>query len=74
MKTYYFKVLEEEITAQYFPSLKNADFVETLMSRIPDNPVVGQWEPHTLEDMRWNENCSCHNTYCIRDILKTCDG
>jgi hypothetical protein len=38
---------------------------------MPDDLAHGQWELHTLQDMRWNENHQCPIKYWSRDIVKS---
>jgi len=71
MKTYYDNVLKEANTALCFPSFENGDGVPKLVASVPDDLALGEWELHTLEDMRWNDNHQCPIKYWSRDIIKT---
>ena len=56
MKTYYDTMLKEENTALHFASFKNGDCIQKLFASMADDQALGEWELHTLEDMRLNEN------------------
>jgi hypothetical protein len=71
MKTYNDKVLKEENTTLSFPSSKNGDAVQKLVASMPDDQALGEWERHTLENMRWNDNHHCPSQYWSRDIIKS---
>jgi len=71
MKTYYDNVLMEENTALCFRQLWNGDGVQQLVASVPDEWTLGDWEVHTQEDMRWNDNHQPPIKYWCRDIIKT---
>jgi len=56
MKTDYDNMLKGENTALRFQSFQRWDGVQTLVASMPDDQALGEWELHTLEDMRWNDN------------------
>jgi len=70
MKTYYDNVLREENTALRSPRFNNGNAIQKLMGSMPDDQDLGEWELHTLEDMRWNDNHQRHVSFWSRDIIK----
>jgi len=52
MKTYYDNLLKEENTALRFPTVKHGDGVQKVVVGMADDQAIGEWELHTLEDMR----------------------
>jgi len=71
MKTYYDNRLKEENTGLHFPSFKNGDGVQKLVTSMPDDQAPREWKLHTLEDMRWNGNHQCPIKYWSREIIKS---
>jgi len=71
MKTYYDIVLKEGNTALCIPRIKNGYGTQNLMASMPDDLAFGEWEQHTHEDMKWNDNQQRPIKYCSRDIIKS---
>jgi hypothetical protein len=71
LNTYYDNVLKIENTALHFPSVKNEDGVKKLVACMQDDQALGEWELHTVENMRWNDNHQHPIKYCSRDIIKS---
>jgi hypothetical protein len=71
MKMYNDNVLKEENTTLHFTSFKNGDGIQKLVVSMPDDQALGEWELHTLKDMRWNDNHQHPIKYWSRDIIKS---
>ena len=71
MTTCYDNVLKEENTGLRFTIFKNRECIQKLVGSMPDEQELGQWELHTLEDIRWNDNHQCIIKYWSRDIMKS---
>ena len=71
MKMYNDNLLKEENTPLRFPSFKNEGGVQNLVTSMPDYQALGEWELHTLEDMRWNDNHQWPIEYWSRDMIKS---
>jgi hypothetical protein len=56
IKRYIHNELKEDNPALLFPSFKNGDVVQKLEASMPDDLALGEWELHTLKDMRLNDN------------------
>jgi hypothetical protein len=70
MQVYNDNVLKEKITALFFPSFKHGDGFQWLVASMPDDQAVREWELHTSEDMRWNDNQEWSITSWSREIMK----
>ena len=64
-------VLKEENTTLRFPSFQNRDGVQKLVVRMPDDQALGEWELHTLKNMRLNDNHQRPIKLWSRDIIKS---
>jgi hypothetical protein len=71
VKTYYDNVLKEDNTTLCFPTFKNVDGIQKLVASMPDDLALREWELHTIEDMRWNDNDQQPVKYRSRDINRS---
>jgi len=71
IKTYYDNVLKKEKTTLHLRSFKNGEHIHKLVCGISDHEPFGEWELHTLEDMRWNDNHQCSINCWSQDMIKS---
>jgi len=71
MMTYYDNVVTNENTTLPVPTFKNRDGVQMLVASMPDDQALGEWELHTLGDMRWNDSHQHPIKYRSPDIIKS---
>ena len=71
MNTHYDNELKEENTAVRFRNFRNRDVVQQLVASMPDHQTLVEWELHTLEGMRCNDNHQHPMKYWSRDIIKS---
>ena len=71
MKTYNDNGLMEKNNTLRFPSFKNRNGVQKIVTSMPDDHTIGQSELNTLDDMRWNENQQRPINYRSRDSIKS---
>jgi len=70
IKTYYDNMPQDEHTALHFQLFTNGDGVQKLVANMPDAQAHGDWELHTLQDMRWNDYHQRPIKYWSRVIIK----
>jgi hypothetical protein len=71
VKMYYHNMLKEEITSLRFTSLKNWDGIQKINGSMSDDQALGEWELHTLKDMKFNDNCQCPMKCWTQDMIKS---
>jgi hypothetical protein len=64
-------VLKEENTALHYPSFPNRGDVHKVRASMPDDYAHGEWELHTLQDMRWDDNYQGPIKYWSQDMIKS---
>jgi len=68
---YYGNMPKEENTTLCFQSFKNGDGVQKLVASMPDDLGLGEWELHTIQDRRWNDNQQRSIEDPGQDIIKS---
>jgi hypothetical protein len=71
IKAYYDNMLMENNTALHIPSFQSRDGIQKLIASTPDDLAVGEWELHTLVDMKWNDNLQLSIKFWSEDIIKS---
>jgi hypothetical protein len=71
MKIYYDNVLKEENTAVHCRRFKNGDGIQKLVASMSADLDFGEWDLHTLEDLKWNDNHQHPMKYWSRDIINS---
>jgi len=56
IQTCYDNMRNDAKTTLFIRSFKNMDAIHKLVARMPAYQAIGEWELHTLEDMRLNDN------------------
>jgi hypothetical protein len=64
MKTYYNTVLNKGKPALLLYTFKNRDSIQNLVVSMYDDWCLSEWELHTLEDPKWNDNRQRLDKYC----------
>jgi len=68
---YYNNLLKEENPAVHVRSFKNGDGIQKLVTSMPDDQALGEWELHNLEDIRCKDNHQRPIKYLSWDIIKS---
>jgi hypothetical protein len=71
LKRDYDNMLKEDNTTLGIPSFKNGDGVQKLVASMPHDLGLVDWELHTIEDMKWNDNHQHPIKYWSPDIIKS---
>lgn len=70
METHFDNMLKDENTPLHFASFKHGDGIQKLVASMKDIQALGQWELHTLEDKKCNDNYRCPIKYWSQAIIK----